>query len=49
MAISSRVDEVLEIIGLTDRQKDQVEKFSGGMKYRVNIGAALMHKPAAIF
>ena len=47
-ALSKRVDEVLEIIGLTDRQKDRVDKFSGGMKRRVNIGAALMHKPAVI-
>ena len=47
-ALSKRVDEVLEVIGLTDRQKDRVDKFSGGMKRRVNIGAALMHKPAVI-
>lgn len=47
-ALNSRVDEVLEIIGLTDRQKDRVSKFSGGMKRRVNIGAALLHKPAVI-
>jgi len=46
--LKSRVDEVLEIIGLTDRQKDFVDKFSGGMKRRVNIGAALLHKPAVI-
>jgi ABC-2 type transport system ATP-binding protein len=43
-----RVDEVLETIGLVERQKDRVDKFSGGMKRRVNIGAALMHKPAVI-
>ncbi len=47
-ALKSRVDEVLEIIGLTDRQKDHVGKFSGGMKRRVNIGAALLHKPDVI-
>ena len=47
-ALAKRVDEVLETIGLTDRQKDPVDKFSGGMKRRVNIGAALMHKPAVI-
>ena len=47
-ALAARVDEILEIIGLTDRQKDRVDKFSGGMKRRVNIGAALMHKPAVI-
>jgi linearmycin/streptolysin S transport system ATP-binding protein len=46
--LKSRVDEVLEVIGLADRQKDHVGKFSGGMKRRVNIGAALLHKPAVI-
>jgi ABC-2 type transport system ATP-binding protein len=47
-ALKSRVDEVLAIIGLADRQKDLVGKFSGGMKRRVNIGAALLHKPDVI-
>ena len=47
-ALKLRVDEVLEIIGLADRQNDYVSKFSGGMKRRVNIGAALLHKPAVI-
>lgn len=46
--LKQRVDEVLEIIGLVDRQKDYVDKFSGGMKRRVNIGAALLHKPDVI-
>ncbi|MCH1625601.1 ABC transporter ATP-binding protein [Ferdinandcohnia quinoae] len=40
-----KADEVLETIGLTDRGKDKIETFSGGMKRRVNIGAALMHEP----
>ena len=43
-----RVNEVLEVIGLVDRQKDHVGKFSGGMKRRVNIGAALLHKPEVV-
>lgn len=47
-ALKSRVDEVLEIIGLTSRQKDHVSKYSGGMKRRVNIGAALLHKPDVV-
>ncbi len=47
-ALRQRVDEVLEIIGLTERQKDRVSKFSGGMKRRVNIGVALLHKPAVV-
>lgn len=46
--LKQRVDEVLEIIGLTDRQKDKVEKYSGGMKRRLNIAAALLHKPEVV-
>jgi ABC-2 type transport system ATP-binding protein len=48
-ALKSRVDEVLEIIGLTDRAKEHVKKYSGGMKRRVNIGIALLHKPQIIY
>jgi ABC-2 type transport system ATP-binding protein len=40
-----RAEEVLNIVGLTDRAKEKVESFSGGMKRRINIGAALMHQP----
>ncbi|MFS0690758.1 ABC transporter ATP-binding protein [Sporosarcina sp. 179-K 8C2 HS] len=40
-----RAKEVLEIVGLTERAKDRIETFSGGMKRRINIGAALMHEP----
>jgi ABC-2 type transport system ATP-binding protein len=46
--LKARVQEVLEIIGLENRQKDRVGTYSGGMKRRVNIGAALLHKPAVI-
>jgi ABC-2 type transport system ATP-binding protein len=46
--LTKRVDEILEVIGLQDRQNDRVETFSGGMKRRVNIGAALLHKPELI-
>ena len=48
-ALAKRVDEVLELIGLVDRQKDRVDKYSGGMKRRVNIGAALLHKPKMLY
>lgn len=40
-----RTEEVLEIVGLKDRAKEKIENYSGGMKRRINIGAALMHKP----
>jgi ABC-2 type transport system ATP-binding protein len=43
--LAQRVDEVLDIIGLAGRQKGPVAKFSGGMKRRLNIGIALLHRP----
>jgi ABC-2 type transport system ATP-binding protein len=43
--LEKSVDEVLEIIGLTERAKDKIGTFSGGMKRRVNIGAAILHHP----
>ncbi len=47
--LKSRVDEILDVIGLTDRAGGRVGKFSGGMKRRVNIGVALLHKPKIIY
>jgi ABC-2 type transport system ATP-binding protein len=47
--LKSRVNEVLEVIGLTERAGDRVGKYSGGMKRRVNIGVALLHKPRVIY
>lgn len=46
--LAHRVDDVLEIIGLADRQKERVSTYSGGMKRRVNIAVALLHKPALV-
>jgi ABC-2 type transport system ATP-binding protein len=43
-----RVAEVLEIIELTDRANDRTEKYSGGMKRRLNIGIGLLHHPALL-
>ena len=48
-ALKSRVDEVLEQIGLVDKAKDRVKTYSGGMKRRVNIGVGLLHKPKLLF
>ena len=48
-ALNSRVDEVLEQIGLTDKAKNRVKTYSGGMKRRVNIGVGLLHKPRLLF
>jgi ABC-2 type transport system ATP-binding protein len=44
-----RVDEVLDVIGLRDRANERVGKYSGGMKRRVNIGVALLHRPKVIY
>ncbi|MGY0693793.1 ATP-binding cassette domain-containing protein [Virgibacillus sp. FSP13] len=46
--LKQKMDEVLEQIGLTDRRKEVVKKFSGGMKRRLNIGVALLHNPELI-
>jgi ABC-2 type transport system ATP-binding protein len=46
--LNHRIDDVLAMIELTKRQNDRVEKFSGGMKRRLNIGVALLHKPKII-
>ena len=47
--LNSRVDEVLEQIGLADKAKNRVKTYSGGMKRRVNIGVGLLHKPRLLF
>lgn len=47
-ALQQRVAEILEIIGLSERRKGRVEKYSGGMKRRLNIGIALLHQPEVI-
>ncbi len=41
--------ENLEIVGLLDRRGDKVDKFSGGMKRRINIAIALMSRPQLLF
>jgi len=46
--LKSRVDEVLEVIGLTDRADDLTKEFSGGMKRRLNIGIGLLHEPTLL-
>jgi len=48
-ALKTRVNEVLEQIGLVDRAKDKIKTYSGGMKRRVNIGVGLLHKPRLLF
>ena len=40
-----RIDEALAAVQLTDRRRDQVKTFSGGMQRRLNLVAALLHRP----
>ena len=47
--LKERVDDVLRIVALTERAGQAVEKYSGGMKRRVNIGAGLLHHPRLFF
>jgi ABC-2 type transport system ATP-binding protein len=47
--IKTRTDELLTILGLNDVRNKQVQKFSGGMKRRVNLAIGVMHDPAILF
>lgn len=44
-----RTEELLRIVELWDRKKDQVKKFSGGMKRRLEIARGLLHHPKILF
>jgi linearmycin/streptolysin S transport system ATP-binding protein len=43
--LRARVAEVLSVIDLADRADERTERFSGGMKRRLNIGIGLLHEP----
>ncbi len=43
--LKKRIEQVSKIIGIDKRLKDKVDKYSGGMKRRLNIGVALLHNP----
>jgi ABC-2 type transport system ATP-binding protein len=47
--LDKRIDEILELVDLSDRRNDPVSTFSGGMKRRINIAAGLLHRPALLF
>lgn len=46
--LQQRCDTVLDLVSLRDRAKDRVHDFSGGMKRRLNIAAAMLHEPALL-
>jgi linearmycin/streptolysin S transport system ATP-binding protein len=47
--LAKRVDEVLTFTALTDRADDRVGTYSGGMRRRLNLGAAVVHRPRLLF
>ncbi len=46
--LESRIQELLEMVGLRERQKELIKTYSGGMKRRINIAAALLHDPKIV-
>jgi ABC-2 type transport system ATP-binding protein len=44
-----RISEVLQLVGLEDRKDDQVKKYSGGMRRRLEIARGLLHHPKVFF
>ena len=46
--LQPRAEAALSLVGLADRSRDRVKTFSGGMKRRLNIAAALLHDPELI-
>lgn len=43
--LKERVKEILELVGLSHRGNERIEKYSGGMKRRINIAVGLIHQP----
>jgi ABC-2 type transport system ATP-binding protein len=46
--LTSGIQRVFELVNLTDRTKDRVSTYSGGMKRRLNIAIALLHRPSLL-
>lgn len=48
-AIKQRTEELLEVLDLVNVRNKPVEKFSGGMKRRVNLAIGVIHEPSILF
>jgi ABC-2 type transport system ATP-binding protein len=47
--MKKRVDDALHFVGLYERRKDIIKKFSGGMKRRLEVARGLIHRPRVLF
>jgi len=47
--LHDRVEEMLQMVGLTEKGDKAIDTYSGGMKRRINIAAGLLHKPDILF
>jgi ABC-2 type transport system ATP-binding protein len=47
--LTQRVNAMLDFVELSDRQRDRIETYSGGMKRRINIAAGLLHDPQVVY
>ena len=48
-ALTARIDELLDVVGLKERAGQRIDTFSGGMKRRINIAVGLLHRPEVLF
>ncbi len=46
--LAVRIGQTLDLLALTDRKNDKVKTYSGGMKRRINIASALLHRPKVL-
>jgi ABC-2 type transport system ATP-binding protein len=47
--INQKMDEVLKLVDLTDRQNERMKKYSGGMRRRLELARGLLHEPKVLF
>jgi ABC-2 type transport system ATP-binding protein len=48
-SINKKMDEVLKLVDLTDRQHERMKKYSGGMRRRLELARGLLHEPKILF
>ena len=46
--LKNQIEKLLAVAGLTDKKKEKVKNYSGGMKRRLNIAVAMLHNPSIL-